>query len=80
MHEIAAGVKDCHLQEFSDLIARLAMKLGIVPEVTFIEELLHIIINHVKIEEEIGDACDAFHKNNYAGLGYHVARLTRTLL
>ena len=23
MHEIAAGVKDCHLQEFSDLIARL---------------------------------------------------------
>ena len=32
-------------------------KLGIVPEVSFIEEVLHILIEGVHIEEEIGAAC-----------------------
>lgn len=80
MHDIARGVKDCHLQEFADLLAKLATKLGIVPEITWIEELLHIIINGVKIEKEIGDACDAFNHENWPAVGFNVARLTKTLL
>merc|ERR1711871_853480 len=80
MHDIARGVKDCHLQEFADLLAKLATKLGIVPEITWIEEILHIIINGVKIEKEIGDACDAFNHENWPAVGYNVARLTKTLL
>merc|ERR1711871_375464 len=80
MHDVARGVKDCHLQEFADLLAKLAAKLGIVPEITWIEELLHIIINGVKIEKEIGDACDAFNRENWPAVGYNVARLTKTLL
>ena len=44
------------------------------------EELLHIIINGVKIEKEIGDACDAFNRENWPAVGYNVARLTKTLL
>ena len=80
MHDVARGVKDCHLQEFADLLARLAPKLGVVPEITWIEELLHILINGVKIEKEIGDACDAFNRENWPAVGYNVARLTKTLL
>jgi hypothetical protein len=80
MHDVARGVQDCHLKEFADLLAKLATKLGVVPEITLIEELLHILINGVKIEKEIGDACDAFARKNWPGVGYNVARLTKTLL
>lgn len=77
---IAAGVKDCHLQEFAELLEKLATKLGIAPEISIIEELLHIVINGVKIEEEIGNACTAFSKENYPSFGFNLARLIKTLL
>lgn len=78
--KIAAGVSDCHLQEFADLLEKLAVKLGVAPEISFIEELLHIIINGVKIEEEIGSACDDFSKDNWPGFGFNLAKLIKTLL
>ncbi len=77
---IAAGVKDCHLQEFAELLEKLATKLGIAPEISLLEELLHIIINGVRIEEEIGNACTAFSQNNYPSFGFNLARLIKTLL
>jgi hypothetical protein len=79
-HKISAAVDDCHLQEFADLLAKLATKLGIAPEISFIEEVLHIVIEGKKIEDEIGDACDSFAKHNYPSFGFNLARLIKTLL
>lgn len=78
--QIAAAVGDCHLEEFAELLEKLAVKLGIAPEVSFIEELLHIVINGVKIENEIGNACTAFAQDNYPSFGFNLARLIKTLL
>ena len=77
---VAAGVGDCHLAELADLIERLAVKLGIVPEVSFIEEVLHILIEGVHIEEEIGAACTDWSDDNWVGFGYNIAKLVKTLL
>ena len=79
-HKISAAVDDCHLEEFAELLAKLATKLGIAPEITFIEELLNIVIEGKKIEDEIGDACDDFASKNYPGFGFNLARLIKTLL
>ena len=80
MKLVAKGVSDCHLEEFADILSKLAIKLGIVPEVGWIEEILHIVIKGVKIENEIGDACDDFGNKNWVGFGYNVARLVKTLV
>ena len=80
MKLVAKGVSDCHLEEFADILSKLAIKLGIVPEVGWIEEILHIVIEGVKIENEIGDACDDFGNKNWVGFGYNVARLVKTLV
>jgi len=79
-HKISAAVGDCHLQEFAELLEKLAIKLGIAPEISFFEELLHVLIEGKKIEDEIGDACDAFASKNYPGFGFNLARLIKTLL
>ena len=55
-------------------------KLGIVPEVSFIEEVLHILIEGVQIEEEIGNACEDWSNDNWVGFGYNIAELVKTLL
>jgi len=77
---VAKGVSDCHLQEFADLLEKLAVKLGIAPEIGWIEEILHILIEGVNIENEIGDACDDFGEKNWVGFGYNLAKLIKTLL
>jgi hypothetical protein len=77
---IAKGVSDCHLQELADLLEKLAVKLGLVPEVSFIEEVLHILIDGVKIEKEIGDACEDYAGRNWPGFGFNLAKLIETLL
>jgi hypothetical protein len=78
--EIAKGVKDCHLEAFAELLEKLAVKLGIAPEVSWLEELLHIVINGVKIENEVGNALEDWSSKNWPGFGYNVAKLTETLL
>lgn len=80
LKEIAAGVKNCHLEELADLLEKLAVKLGLVPEIGWIEEALHILINGVHIEQDIGDACVDFGNKNYAGFGYNIAKLIKTLV
>jgi len=79
-HKISAAVGDCHLQEFAELLEKLATKLGIAPEISLVEELLHVLIEGKKIEDEIGDACDSFASKNYPGFGFNLARLIKTLL
>jgi hypothetical protein len=80
LHLIAKGVGDCHLQELATLVADLAIKLGLVPEVSFFEELLKILIDGVEIENEVGDACQDYASGNWVGFGYNVAKLVKTLL
>jgi len=75
---IAKGVGDCHLQQFADVLAKLAAKLGgIPPEVSWVEELLSILINGVEIQNELGDACIDYSQGNWAGFGYNVAKLVK---
>ena len=78
--KIADAVTDCHLEEFAELLTELAAKLGIVPEVGWLEELLHILIEGVHIEKEVGDACVDYGNGNWAGFGYNIAKLVKTLL
>ena len=80
MHLVAKGVGDCHLQQLAGLIEELAVKLGLAPQVPFIEELLKILIDGVEIEDEIGDACQDYSSGNWIGFGYNVAKIVKTLL
>ena len=80
MKDVAKGVTDCHIEEFAEILEKLATRLGIAPEISFFEELLHIIVNGVKIENEIGDACTDFGNDNWPGFGFNIARLAKTLL
>ena len=79
MKLIAKGVGDCHLQQFADILAKLAAKLGIAPEVSWVEELLSTLINGVEIQDELGDACIDCSQGNWVGFGYNVAKLVKTL-
>lgn len=80
MKDISKGVTDCHIEEFAELLEKLATKLGIAPEISLIEELLHILINGVKIEREIGDAMSDYGHDNWPGFGFNLAKLAKTLL
>jgi len=79
LKDIAKGVSDCHLQELAEILAALGVKLGLAPEVSWIEEILHIIIEGVDIENELGNACVDYSAGNWVGFGYNVAKLTKTL-
>lgn len=80
MHLISKGVGDCHLQAFADLLEKLAVKLGVVPAVSWVEELIKILIDGVQIEDEIGIALDDFADDNWVGFGYNVAKLIKLLV
>jgi len=80
LQDVAKGVTDCHLQDLADILERLAVKLGVAPEVEYIEELLKILINGVQIENEIGAACVDFGDSNWVGFGYNLMKLIRALL
>jgi hypothetical protein len=80
LKDLAKGVGDCHMQQFAEILTALAVKLGVVPEVSWIEELLKIVIDGVQIENEVGDACLDYSQGNWVGFGYNIAKLTRTLL
>ena len=80
MKLVSKGVGDCHLQEFADLLEKLAVKLGLTPEISWLEDLLTIVIDGVQIEDEIGDACQDYSDGNWVGFGYNVAKLVKTLV
>eukprot|EP00928_Gymnodinium_smaydae_P060748 TRINITY_DN4452_c0_g2_i1.p1 TRINITY_DN4452_c0_g2~~TRINITY_DN4452_c0_g2_i1.p1 ORF type:complete len:847 (+),score=163.63 TRINITY_DN4452_c0_g2_i1:49-2541(+) len=76
--DVAQGTKDCHLDDLSSILSKLALKLSIAPEVTWIEEMLHIIINGVHIESDIGTACIDYSEGNWVGFGFNIAKLIKT--
>jgi len=80
LQDVAKGAVDCHLGELATILGALGVKLGIAPEITWLEKLLSIIINGVHIENELGAACLDYGAGNWVGFGYNLARLTRTLL
>jgi len=77
---IASGVSDCHVAQLADLLSKLAVKLGVVPEVGWVEEVLHILIESVHVEQDIGNACQDWSVNNYVGFGYNIAKLIEVLV
>jgi len=79
LKDVAAGVSDCHLQEFADILEKLAVKLGVAPEIEIVEEVLKIIIEGVQIETEVGDACLDYSQGNWVGFGYNLMKLVKTL-
>lgn len=78
--KIADGVKDCHLQELSALLEKLGLKLGLAPEISILSFILHILIEGRDIATEVGQACVDFSKKNWAGFGFNIAKLLKTLL
>jgi hypothetical protein len=70
MKLVAKGVGDCHLQEFADLLAKLAAKLGLVPEISWLEDLLEIMIDGVQIGNEVGDACAGLFGRQLGGVWF----------
>merc|ERR1711881_64464 len=77
---LADAIGACHLQEVADLLAQLAAKLGIAPEISWIEEVLHILIESVDIVKEVSGACDGFAADNWPQFGYNLAELIYTLV
>jgi len=77
---VAASVSACHMQEVATVLAALAARLGLTPELSWLEAVLKILIEGVQVEHEIGDACTDYASGNYAGFGYNLARLIKTLL
>jgi len=78
--DVSHGVKDCQLQALADIIEQLAIKLGVAPEVQWVEELLTILIKGVEIEQEVGEACVDYSDGNWVGFGYNIAKLVKTLV
>jgi len=80
LESIASGVKDCHLADLAEILAKLATELGIEPEVKWVEEVLKILIDGVEIENEIGTACIDYSEDNWIGFGYNIIELIKNLL
>jgi len=79
LEDVSKGVSACHLDELADLLARLAAELAI-PEVSWIKEVLHVLVHGAEISDEIGEACVDFGDENYVRFGFDLAKLIKTLL
>jgi hypothetical protein len=79
LEDVAKGVDDCHLDDFAELLTKLAAELA-VPEVSWIAEVLHIVVHGAEIVEEIGEACEDFGDSNYVRFGFDIAKLIKVLL
>eukprot|EP00746_Dinoflagellata_sp_MGD_P089276 gnl/MRDRNA2_/MRDRNA2_35251_c0_seq1.p1 gnl/MRDRNA2_/MRDRNA2_35251_c0~~gnl/MRDRNA2_/MRDRNA2_35251_c0_seq1.p1 ORF type:complete len:474 (-),score=104.38 gnl/MRDRNA2_/MRDRNA2_35251_c0_seq1:166-1587(-) len=73
-------VGDCHLQDLADILEHLAVKLGLAPEVTYIEDVIKILIEGVSIEREISDACNDWEEQNWPSFGYNLIKIIKQLL
>ena len=51
--KIAAGVKDCHLQQLAEVLEKLGVQLGIAPEISILNLILHILIEGRDIAMEV---------------------------
>lgn len=79
LEDVAKGVGDCHLEELAELLAKLATELAF-PEVMWVAEVLHILINGSEIANDIGEACVDFGDENFVSFGSDLAKLIKVLL
>jgi len=77
---VASSVKDCHMVELAAIIDKLAVELGIIPEIKWVEELITILIKAVPIERELSSACQAWSTHNWPSFGYNLIMLIKTLI
>jgi len=80
LESIADAVGACHMVELAALINKLAVELGVVPEVKWVEELITILIKAVPIEHEVANACEAWSAHNWPSFGYNLIMLIKTLV
>jgi len=80
INDLANSVSDCHLPDLLSILTALAAKLGTVPELKIIEEILKILIDGVEIEREIASALQDWAAHNWAGFGYNLIKLVKSLL
>lgn len=80
VQKVGAGVQACHLAALADILARLAVKLGVAPELAWLEEALHVLVEGVRIDEEVGGALVDWANKDWPGFGYQVVSLVETLL
>lgn len=80
LRQVSAGVSDCDLEDLAKILEKLAVKLGISPEIQVVDDVLKIIIEGAEIEREIGDAFVDFSNKDWPGFGYNVIKLVKTLL
>merc|ERR1712241_1587544 len=79
LRDLASSVQDCHMAEFAAILLKIATKMGVVPEIQWIEDLLKILIDGVQIENEVANALDDWSSSNWVGVGYNLIRLFKTL-
>ena len=79
LEDVAAGIHDCHLEELADLLTKLAAELA-VPEVSWVAEVLHIIVHGAEIVEDVGLACEDFGDENWVRFGFDLAKLVKVLI
>ncbi|GMI41497.1 hypothetical protein TrCOL_g11329 [Triparma columacea] len=79
LEDVAAGIHDCHLEELADLLTKLAAELA-VPEVSWIAEVLHIVVHGAEIVEDVGLACEDFGDENWVKFGFDLAKLVKVLI
>jgi len=77
--DLASSVQDCHMAEFAAILLKIATKMGVVPEIQWVEDLLKILIDGVQIENEVANALDDWSTGNWVGVGYNLIRLFKTL-
>ena len=77
---MAKAVGDCHLTQLSEILASVAIKLGVMPEVELVLEAIHIIVEGVQIEKEVALACEDYADSNWVGFGYNLAKLLKLLV
>jgi len=79
LRDLASSVQDCHMAEFAAILLKIATKMGVAPEIQWVEDLLKILIDGVQIENEVANALDDWSTGNWVGVGYNLIRLFKTL-
>jgi len=79
LKDLASSVQDCHMAEFAAILLKIATKMGIAPEIQWVEDLLKILIEGVRIENEVANALEDWSTGNWVGVGYNLLALSKTL-
>ena len=79
LEDVAKGVGDCHLDDLAKLLEKLAGSMAF-PVVSWISNIIHVLVNSVEIVEDIGEACVDFGDDNWVRFGFDIAKLIKVLV